>query len=194
MAVRGYGRSSRGSSRRWPVFGGSGKVIVNQGRDQRQETQEEGQPRRSRRTTKQASGQGGTEMANGNQNRTQTQQKPGVWDNPFMPQGTLTGTLDMAYFMGSTAGFTIWNKIRAQQDKRDDLGWAIGEILLGTLFAMSLAESVTIEVAGDRETDPRRRRRRQTFEASGPSTLLNISLGAAAAGMTYILNGRAKSK
>jgi hypothetical protein len=100
----------------------------------------------------------------------------------------------MAYFMGSTAGFTIWNKVRAQQDKRDDLGWAIGEILLGTLFAMSLAESVTVNVVGEGSVDPRRRRRKQVFEATGPSTLLNVALGAAAAGMTYLLNGRAKSK
>lgn len=112
--------------------------------------------------------------------------------SPFMPQGTLTGTVDMAYFMGSTAGFTIWNKVRARKDKRDDLGWAVGEILLGTLFALSLSESVALTVA-ENEKDTFARRRRSTFEASGPTTLLNVALGAAAAGMTYLLNDRPKS-
>ncbi len=192
MATKGYRHSSGGRNGRWPVFTRSAKIIVNQGeKTQSKEDEETSRPRkttRPRRATRQASGQGGTEMAN-NQERKST-----ALNSPFMPQGTLTGTLDMAYFMGSTAGFTIWNKVRAQQDKRDDLGWAIGEILLGTLFAMSLAESVTVNVVGEGSVDPRRRRRKQVFEATGPSTLLNVALGAAAAGMTYLLNGRAKSK
>lgn len=187
MAARGYGRGPRGG--RWPVFT---RILVDQGeRTQRGRSQPETEETSRRTTTRrtsgrgqgQARGQGGTQMADTQDNKQRS---------PFMPQGTLTGTVDMAYFMGSTAGFTIWNKVRAQKDKRDDLGWAVGEILLGTLFALSLSESVALTVA-EPEKDTFARRRRSTFEATGPTTLLNVALGAAAAGMTYLLNGRPKS-
>lgn len=186
MAARGYGRGPRGG--RWPVFT---RILVDQGeRTQRGRSQPETEEtsRKTRQTSGrgqgQAQGQGGTQMADTQDNKQRS---------PFMPQGTLTGTVDMAYFMGSTAGFTIWNKVRARKDKRDDLGWAVGEILLGTLFALSLSESVALTVAKEDAGDVFSRRRRSTFEASGPTTLLNVALGAAAAGMTYLLNDRPKS-
>lgn len=186
MAARGYGREPRGG--RWPVFT---RILVDQGeRTQRGRSQPETEEtsRKTRQTSGrgqgQARGQGGTQMADTQDNKQRS---------PFMPQGTLTGSVDMAYFMGSTAGFTIWNKVRARKDKRDDLGWAVGEILLGTLFALSLSESVALTVAKEDAGDVFSRRRRSTFEASGPTTLLNVALGAAAAGMTYLLNDRPKS-
>lgn len=102
-----------------------------------------------------------------------------------LPTGVLTGGADVGYFMGSTAGFTIWNRFRAQ-DKKDDLGWAIGEMVLGTVIAMSLADTVKTETVKDGMT--------QGFRTTGNPRLLNVALGAAAAGMTYLLNGRAGAK
>lgn len=187
MAISRASRAQQGSrDGRWPVFTqllvDRGQV-VEQGEGRTAETSR--QPRRPsvRQTSERRQGaeQGGAGMA-------ERQQDQSI-KTLFAPQGVLTGATDLTYFMTSTAGFTLWNKFRAHQDKRDDLGWAVGEILLGTLVAMSLSEAVAIDVASGSSSSVRSKK---DLTITGPTTFLNIALGAAAAGMTYLLNGRPK--
>ena len=85
------------------------------------------------------------------------------------PQGTLTGGSDMLWVMGSAATAITINKWKARQNA--DIAWAIGEILLGGLVAMSLSQTGAAK---------------EQKLGTAP-TLLNASLGVSVAGLTYLL-------
>lgn len=87
-------------------------------------------------------------------------------------QGALTGGADMVWTLGSAALAVLWNKHKSKEGK--DTSWALGEILIGSVVAMSLAETTPVLAKGDDRI------------GTAP-TLLNIALGVSVAGLTYIL-------
>lgn len=84
------------------------------------------------------------------------------------PQGSLTGGSDLIWMAGSTTATVILNKMKAKENA--DTAWAIGEVLLGGLVAMSLSGSTS-----------------KTHKLGTAPTLLNVSLGVTMAGLSYLL-------